>query len=38
MAPVDQRVGALGDGIGGQVFEFAQLVAAHGQAAWCHRA
>jgi hypothetical protein len=27
----DQRVGALGQGIGGQVFEFAQLVAAHGQ-------
>ena len=27
----DQRVGALSEGIGGEVFEFAQLVAAHGQ-------
>ena len=27
----DQGIGALSDGVGGQVFEFAQLVAAHGQ-------
>jgi hypothetical protein len=27
----DQGVGTLAPGIGGQVFEFAQLVAAHGQ-------
>ncbi|MCY1410506.1 hypothetical protein D9M71_258760 [compost metagenome] len=27
----DQGVGTLGQGIGGQVFEFAQLVAAHRQ-------
>lgn len=29
----DQGVGTLRQGIGGQVLEFAQLVAAHGQ--WC---
>jgi hypothetical protein len=27
----DQGIGALGQGIGGEVFEFAQLVATHGQ-------
>ncbi|MNG17445.1 hypothetical protein D3C84_1014330 [compost metagenome] len=27
----DEGIGALGDGIGGQVFELAQFVAAHGQ-------
>lgn len=27
----DQRIGALGQGIGGEVFELAQFVAAHGQ-------